>query len=135
MGRSQPNAVSQIGPCLLLLLPVRLAAQSDATPAHCSRFEHLRDSILQVESEPRPEAHRPLEGSWPKDAAGNVVTVHLLVTAAGTVDTSTIEISGTDNAKLIRRVRKAVVGISFEPARYGGCAVDRWTTLTYTSGS
>lgn len=126
--------VSQVVAGLLLLLPIRLAAQSDSIPADCSKFEHLRDSILQVESEPRPKMHRPLEGSWPKDAAGNVVTVHLLVTAAGAVETATMEITGTENAKLIRRVRKAVAGTSFEPARYGGCAVDRWTTLTYTSG-
>jgi hypothetical protein len=113
---------------------VRLVAQSDSTPADCSKFEHLRDSILQVESEPRPKAPRPLEGSWPKDARANFVTVHLLVTSSGAVDTATIEVTGTENTKLTRQVRKAGAGTSFEPARYGGCAVDRWTTLIYTSG-
>lgn len=117
---------------LLVLVPAPLVAQADSAAARCTaQADAPADATLPVDWEPEPKGVPYSGNDAPKDAVGQTIVARFVVTAAGRVDTSTIAVTGTEDAKWLARFRRELGRTRFEPAQLGHCAIARAVTFSY----
>ncbi len=112
--------------CLSALAPHQLAAQSDTAKQRClAQATAPADSILPVDVEPQLPIGFVKAKEMPNDAGGHVVVADFVVTATGRVDTTSVKITGTQDAKWISQFRHDLLHARIKPAEVGRCPVAR----------